>query len=86
MIIWLASYPKSGNTWIRSFLASLLFNKNNKADLDGISNIPQYPLRSHFKNLVNNIDDIKRSTSVLFGFAAIFREILFLTTIFFILS
>ena len=55
MIIWLASYPKSGNTWIRSFLASLLFNKNNKADLDGISNIPQYPLRSHFKNLVNNI-------------------------------
>ena len=31
MIIWLASYPKSGNTWIRSFLASLLFNKNNKA-------------------------------------------------------
>ena len=63
MIIWLASYPKSGNTWIRSFLASLLFNKNNKADLDGISNIPQYPLRSHFKNLVNNIDDIKEISS-----------------------
>ena len=25
MIIWLASYPKSGNTWLRSFIASLLF-------------------------------------------------------------
>ena len=24
MIIWLASYPKSGNTWIRSFIISLL--------------------------------------------------------------
>jgi ATP-binding cassette, subfamily B, bacterial PglK len=36
--------------------------------------------------LANNIDDIKRSTSVLFGFATIFREILFLTTIFFLLS
>ena len=63
MIIWLASYPKSGNTWIRSFLASLLFNKNNKADLNGIFNIPQYPLRIHFKNLVNNIDDIKEISS-----------------------
>ena len=36
--------------------------------------------------LANNINDIKRSTSVLFGFATIFREILFLTTIFFLLS
>ena len=36
--------------------------------------------------LANNINDIKRSTSVLFGFATIFREILFLMTIFFLLS
>ena len=33
MIIWLASYPKSGNTWVRSFLTnyfsgSLEFNFN----------------------------------------------------------
>ena len=34
--------------------------------------------------LANNIDDIKRSTSVLFGFAAIFREILFSSKIFLI--
>ena len=27
MIIWLASYPKSGNTWLRSFLVNYL-NKN----------------------------------------------------------
>ena len=25
MIIWLASYPKSGNTWIRAFISFLLF-------------------------------------------------------------
>ena len=24
MIIWLASYPKSGNTWVRSFLTNYL--------------------------------------------------------------
>ena len=38
MIIWLASYPKSGNTWVRSFLNSLLFNKNNEANLSEIKN------------------------------------------------
>ena len=27
MIIWLASYPKSGNTWVRSILTSLFFSK-----------------------------------------------------------
>lgn len=35
-IIWLASYPKSGNTWFRLFLANL-FNKSGKEiDLDNI--------------------------------------------------
>ena len=24
MIIWLASYPKSGNTWVRSIIAALM--------------------------------------------------------------
>ena len=63
MIIWLASYPKSGNTWVRSFLSSLLYEKENEEVLSAISNIAQYPLRSHFKNLVSNIDDIKEVSS-----------------------
>ena len=25
MIIWIASYPKSGNTWVRSFLSSYIY-------------------------------------------------------------
>ena len=63
MIIWLASYPKSGNTWVRSFIVSLLYSKDNKANLNNLSFIPQYPLRSHFKNLVNDIDDFKEISS-----------------------
>ncbi len=59
MIIWLASYPKSGNTWVRSFLNSLLFNKNNEANLEELSKIDQYPKRSHFINLVTEIDNIQ---------------------------
>ena len=59
MIIWLASYPKSGNTWVRSFLNSLLFNKDNEINLNELSNIDQYPKRSHFKNLVSEIDNLE---------------------------
>ena len=33
MIIWIASYPKSGNTYIRSFIASYYFSKKGKFDL-----------------------------------------------------
>lgn len=38
-IIWLASYPKSGNTWFRSFITAILNNgvvDINKMDTDGI--------------------------------------------------
>ncbi len=33
-IIWLASYPKSGNTWMRSFLHNLLRNNYEPADIN----------------------------------------------------
>ena len=57
MIIWLASYPKSGNTWVRSFLSSLIYKKDGSADLNSMP-ISQYPLRGHFKGLVNEFDNI----------------------------
>lgn len=43
MIIWIASYPKSGNTFIRSFLASYLFSDTGKFDFDLLYNILQFP-------------------------------------------
>ena len=58
MIIWIASYPKSGNTWVRSFLNSLLYSIDGKANLKNLIKINQYPLRSHFKNIVKDIDNI----------------------------
>jgi aryl sulfotransferase len=33
-IIWLASYPKSGNTWFRAFLANLLFDRETPIDIN----------------------------------------------------
>ena len=58
MIVWLASYPKSGNTWVRSFLSSLMYKDDGLADLNSMS-ISQYPLRVHFRGLVNEFDNIK---------------------------
>ena len=63
MIIWLASYPKSGNTWVRSFLTSILYSNVGNINLNDLNKLGgQYPLRSQFKNFVkdfNNINEIK---------------------------
>ena len=43
MIVWLASYPKSGNTLLRSMLAAYLFSKDGVYDFSLIKNIKQFP-------------------------------------------
>ena len=45
MIIWLASYPKSGNTWVRSIVNQLAFQdiKKNEETFDGLIRIRRYP-------------------------------------------
>ena len=55
MIIWLASYPKSGNTWIRLFLDSL-FIASNEFNINQ-NFIQQFPLRSNFDGLTGNINN-----------------------------
>jgi len=39
-IVWLVSYPKSGNTWFRMFLANYLKNKSEPVLLDEIESTP----------------------------------------------
>src|SRR5688500_5190513 len=36
-IVWLASYPNSGNTWLRAFLANLIANRPDPVPLDELS-------------------------------------------------
>ena len=43
MIIWIASYPKSGNTYLRSFLASYYFSDDGKFNFDLLLKIHQFP-------------------------------------------
>ena len=57
MIIWLASYPKSGNTWIRLFLNTLLYSKETSVDINNIY-IQQFPNKKHFGDLTNDIGNV----------------------------
>ena len=50
MIIWLASYPKSGNTWLRSLIASYFYSNNGSFNFKLLDNIDQFPSPQFFKN------------------------------------
>ena len=57
MIIWLASYPKSGNTWLRFFIISLLIGKKTDLNLSHLKAIINYPHSTHFNDLVSDLLD-----------------------------
>ena len=52
MIIWIASYPKSGNTWVRAFLTAYYFCNDGIFDIKNLSVIQDYPNKQFFKNEV----------------------------------
>ena len=61
MIIWLASYPKSGNTWLRSFLTNYLNKRTSNFDfklLDQIKRFPRQELYDQLKVNFNKFSDI----------------------------
>ena len=63
MIIWLASYPKSGNTWLRTIIASLLYTKDGQFNFELLKKIQQFPNQKYFKKFTNdftNINEIKK--------------------------
>ena len=59
MIIWLASYPKSGNTWVRSMITSLLYSEDGNFDFRLIGKIDQFPEKKYFKDLIKDFNDFQ---------------------------
>ena len=51
MFIWLASYPKSGNTFTRALIASYFFSKDGNFNFSLIKNILQFPDLGLFRRL-----------------------------------
>ena len=56
MITWIASYPKSGNTWVRSFLTNYLSNDDN-FDFKQLKLIDKFPRESLYRELKVNEND-----------------------------
>ncbi len=54
MIIWCASYPKSGNTWVRAIISSLLYSKDGVFNFNLLKEISQFPRRTFFKDFTND--------------------------------
>ena len=52
-IIFIASYPKSGNTWARVLLSALLNNKEGKFEFDDLKKIYMFSQLIYFKKLKN---------------------------------
>ncbi len=68
MIIWLASYPKSGNTWLRMFLKSYYQKPNEKFSLDGSvldsfqpQGFPEQKLLDHLKVDYSKFEEIVKN-------------------------
>ena len=66
MIIWIASYPKSGNTWLRSLISSYYFSKD-KFNFSDLKTIPNFSVNDFINdNLIiqNGVDVAKQWLNV----------------------
>ena len=59
MIIWIASYPKSGNTWVRSLLSAYLYSDDGIFNFGLLNKIQQFPSKKYLKFFQKDFKDIK---------------------------
>ncbi len=53
MIIWIASYPKSGNTWIRALLSAYFYSNEGNFHFDLLEKIKEFPKHSEYLNEIS---------------------------------
>ena len=54
MIFWIASYPKSGNTWLRALLSTYYYSVDGLFNQKLLEKIGQFPEKSYFTNFNYN--------------------------------
>ena len=62
MIYWIASYPKSGNTWLRILLSCYFYTKDGFYDENSLKNIQQFPEKQYFQEFSYNQNIIGDTT------------------------
>ena len=54
MIFWIASYPKSGNTWLRALISSYFYSQDGLYNETNIKKIDQFPQKNYFTSFDYN--------------------------------
>ena len=82
MIVWIASYPKSGNTWVRSFLTNYL-SKNKNFDFSQLNKILRFPRKELYDDLninFKNFNDIASNWITMQEYINLKNETIYLKT------
>ena len=64
MIFWIASYPKSGNTWLRTLISAYYYTKDGIFDQNILKNIGQFPEKRHFVGFNYNQENVTDTTKL----------------------
>ena len=80
-IIWISSYPKSGNTFLRAMLSAYFYSKDGVFKQDYLKNIPEFP-RDFFelKKSNNFLNEIEEYESIQKKVSNTNKEVIFLKT------
>ena len=87
MIVWIASFPKSGNTWLRMFLKSYFLRenetfslKNSKNDSFTVKNFPNEKMLDEFKIDYTKFENIAKNWNSLQAYINLNNQTNFLKT------
>ena len=64
MIFWIASYPKSGNTWLRTLISAYYYSKDGIFDQSILKNIGMFPEKRHFVGFDYNQEIVADTTKL----------------------
>ncbi len=80
MIVWISSYPKSGNTWIRTFISTYYLSSNDKFDFKMLKNIRQFPHEKFFNKKITDINSAINNWDLAQNNINLKNELIFLKT------
>ena len=77
-IVWISSYPKSGNTFLRAMLSAFFYSKDGTFKQDYLKNISEFP-RDFFdfkpkNNFLNEVKEYEKVQKKIRIFTKIIRE------------
>ena len=80
-IVWISSYPKSGNTFLRAMLSAFFYSKDGTFKQDYLKNISEFPRDFFdFKPKNNFLNEVKEYEKVQKKISSTDKEVIFLKT------